>query len=126
MVYSQSNKGHIRPDLKVGKLARLAITEYLKIGSPEEVARLQNGEYCHNTFILNGTMPVLVPVDVIENAPAGSHVGEAGFYHAHYWTQEVEFAGVRYRMVNDWKEPPNPRDNRTPLEDWIRVQGLDL
>ena len=38
----------------------------------------------------------------------------------------VEYNGIKYRLVNDWKEPPNPRDNRTPLEDWIRRMGLEF
>ena len=118
----------IRPDLKVGKLARLAISTYIESENrdPAEIVRLQDGDYCHQTFGLNSTVPVLVPVAVIENAPTGIHVGEAGFYHAHYWTSVWSVDDDEYRIVNDWKEPPNPRDNRTPLEDWIRQMGLDL
>lgn len=123
-----TGNNHIRPDLKVGKLAKLAFSTYFQSAgcNPAEVARLQDGDYCHETFILNSTMPVLVPVSVIDHAPAGSQVGEAGFYHAHYWSQVFVVGGVKYRVVNDWKESPNPRDNRVPLEDWIRLMGLEL
>lgn len=118
----------ICPKLRVGRLARLAFTEYfLNHPDPEEIVRLQDGDYCHETFALSRTMPVLVPVSAIEQAPAGNRVGEAEFLQNHYWVRPVlEFDGVRYRVVNDWKEPPNPRDNRTPLEDWIRRMGLAL
>ena len=71
-------------------------------------------------------MPVLVPVTVMENAPAGTHVGEASFYDDKWWAPVYVVDGIEYRIVNDWKEPPNPRDNRTPLEDWIRRMGLVL
>jgi len=121
---------HIRPDLKVGKLARLAFSTYFQSADrdPAEIARLQNGDYCHETFVLNSTMPVLVPVSVIDHAPAGSHVGEAAFYKAKYWAEVFEIEGFEFRVVNDWKEPSphQPRDNRTPLEDWIRRMGLEL
>ena len=117
---SSINAGHIRPDLKVGKLAKFAFETYFQ--SPDrqdqEIARLQDGEYCHETFLLNSTMPVLVPVSTIESAPEGSHVGERDFYRDHYYARLIlEADGIKYRLVNDWKEPPNPRDNRTPLED---------
>lgn len=81
MLSSSGTNGRIRPDLKVGKLARLAVSTYINSEKrdPEEIVRLQDGDYCHRTFNLNNTMPVLVPVEVIENAPAGSRVGEAGF-----------------------------------------------
>lgn len=123
-----NDNNHIRPDLKVGQLARLAFSAYFQLPNrdPAEIVRLQEGEYCHDTFLLNRTMPVLTPVEVIDNAPDGGHVGEAGFYNTHYWSQVYEVDGIRYRIVNDWKESPNPRDNRTPLEDWIRRMGLDL
>lgn len=121
---------HIRPDLRVGRLARLAFSTYFNsVGcDPAEIVHLQDGEYCHNTFVLNRTMPVLVPVSVIEDAPDGSHVGQAGFYATKYWAQVFNVFGVEYRLVNDWKEPSQtqPRDNRTPLEDWIRSKGIVL
>jgi hypothetical protein len=63
----------IRPDLKVGRLARLAFEQYFSSSNcrEEEIARLQEGDYCHETFVLNSTMPALVPVSTIENAPSG-------------------------------------------------------
>lgn len=128
-IKSANNAGHIRPDLKVGKLAKLAFETYFHspVCQAQEIARLQDGDYCHETFLLNSTMPVLVPVSTIEAAPEGSHVGERGFYHNHYYVRPIlEADGIKYRLVNDWKEPPNPRDNRTPLEDWIRRKGLLL
>ena len=126
---SQNNAGHIRPDKKVGELAKLAFETYFD--SPDrqaqEIAQLQDGVYCHETFLLNSTMPALVPVSTIEAAPEGSHVGERGFYRNHYYARPfLEADGIKYRLVNDWKEPPNPRDNRTPLEDWIRRMGIRL
>lgn len=126
---SSINVGRIRPDLKVGALAQLAFETYFQ--SPDrqaqEIARLQDGAYCHETFLLNSTMPALVPVSTIEAAPEGGHVGERGFYRNHYYARPIlEADGIKYRLVNDWKEPPNPRDNRTPLEDWIRRMGLNL
>ena len=126
---SSINVGRIRPDLKVGALAQLAFETYFQ--SPDrqaqEIARLQDGAYCHETFLLNSTMPALVPVSTIEAAPEGGHVGERGFYRNHYYARPIlEADGIKYRLVNDWKEPPNPRDNRTPLEDWIRRRGLVL
>lgn len=122
------NAGRIRPDLRVGALARLAFETYFQ--SPDrqaqEIDQLQDGEYCHKTFLLNRTMPALVPVSTIEAAPEGRHVGERGFYQNHYYARPIlEADGIKYRLVNDWKEP-NPRDNRTPLEDWIRRMRLDL
>ena len=119
----------IRPDLKVGRLARLAFEQYFSSSNcrEEEIARLQEGDYCHETFVLNSTMPALVPVSTIENAPSGKRVGESTFYKKHYYTKPIlEFNGIKYRLVNDWKEPSNPRDNRTPLEDWIRRMGFEI
>lgn len=124
-----SSGDHIRPDKKVGKLAQLAFSTYLQSAKrdPAEIVRLQNGDYCHKTFVLNRTMPVLVPVSVIVNAPSGDQVGEAGFYKDHYYVKVFDVDGVEFRVVNDWKESPNnPRDNRTPLENWIRKMGLEL
>ena len=126
---SSTKAGRIRPDLKVGALARLAFETYFQSAGrqAQEIARLQDGEYCHETFLLNSTMPALVPVSTIEAAPEGGCVGERGFYRNHYYARPIlEADGIKYRLVNDWKEPPNPRDNRTPLEDWIRRMGLLL
>ena len=124
---TSSSTGRIRPDLKVGKLAKLAFEPSVQNPDPQEIIRLQDGHYCHETFLLNSTMPVLVPVSTIEDAPEGSHVGERAFYQNHYYTRPIlEADGIKYRIVNDWKEPPNPRDNRTLLEDWIRRMGLVL
>lgn len=127
--HPSNSAGRIRPDLKVGALARLAFETYFQSAGrqAQEITRLQDGKYCHETFLLNSTMPVLVPVSTIESAPEGSHVGEQDFYQDHYYsTLILEAEGIKYRLVNDWKEPPNPRDNRTPLEDWIRKMGLVL
>lgn len=123
-----NSSNHIRPDLKVGQLARLAFATYFQLDSrnPAEIIRLQNGEYCRNTFRVNSTMPVLLPIAVIDGAPNGFRVGEKGFLNARYGKTVYEIDGVRYRITNDWHEPPNPRDNRTPLEDWIRRIGLAL
>lgn len=120
------NAGRIRPDLKVGALARLAFETYFQNPDRQEIARLQDGDYCHETFLLNRTMPVMKRVDDILHAPAGFRVGEAGFLDRHYWKREFIVDGVEYRLVNDWHEPPTPRDNRTPLEDWIRRMGIQL
>lgn len=123
---SSSNAGRICPDQPVGKLARLAFETYFQNPDRQEIARLQDGEYCHETFRLNRTLPVMKRVDDILHAPAGSRVGEADFFDKHYWKREYIVDGVKYRLVNDWKEPPNPRDNRTPLEDWIRRMGIHV
>ena len=117
---------HIRPDLKVGKLAKLALETYFRNPDPAEIARLQDGEYGHRTFIINSTMPIVKRADEIDNAPEGRQTGGYDFYRQHYWAMQYDIGGVKYRVVNDWKESPNPRDNRTPLEDWIRRMGLSL
>lgn len=119
-------ENHIRPDLKVGALARLAFEIYFKDPDPEEILRLQNGDFCHRTFRIKRTMPVLKRIDEIETALAGTHSGERGFYDVHYWKKVYSIDGVKYRVVNDWHEPPNPLDNRAPLEDWIRRMDLVL
>ena len=126
--HPSSSVGRIRSDLKVGALARLAFETYFD--SPDrqaqEIARLQDGEYCHRTFRMTIALPVLKRVDEIVRAPAGTRVGERDFLHKHYWVKEYLIDRVKYRIVNDWHEPPNSRDNRTPLEDWIRRMGLAL
>jgi hypothetical protein len=119
----------ICPNKKVGDLARNAFVAFFQSQNccTEEIARLQDGDYCHETFTLNRTMPALVPVSTIDNAPAGKNVGESVFYKRHYYAKPIfEYNGIKYRFVNDWKEPPNPRDNRTPLEAWIRRMGLEF
>ena len=125
---SQNNAVHIRPDLKVGKLAKLAFETYFDFPDrqAQEIARMQDGEYCNRTFNMKAALPVLKRVDEIVRAPAGTRVGERAFLHEHYWVKEYLIDGVKYRIVNDWHEPPNPRDNRTPLKDWIRRMGLAL
>lgn len=123
---SSINAGRIRPDLKVGALARLAFETYFQNSDRKEIARLQDGDYCHETFRMKRKMPVMKRVADILRAPAGFRVGEAGFLDRYYWKREYIVDGVKYRLVNDWHEPPPPRDNRTPLEDWIRRMGLDL
>ena len=125
---SQNNAGHIRPDMRVGELAKLAFETYFD--SPDrqaqEIARLQVGEYCHRTFRMTKALPVLKRVDEIVRAPAGTRVGERAFLHERYWVKEYLINGVKYRIVNNWHEPPHSCDNRTPLEDWIRRMGLVL
>lgn len=123
---TSSGAGRIRPDLKVGKLAKLAFETYFQHPDRQEIIRLQDGDYCYETFGMKRKMPVMKPVDDILHAPRGSHVGEADFLDKRYWKQEYLVEGVKYRLVNDWHEPPNHRDNRTPLEDWIRRMGLVL
>ena len=118
--------GCIRSDLRVGALARLAFETYFRNADLVEIERLQSGEYGHETFRLNRTLPVIKRAHDIRNAPFGSHAGERDYLDNHYWRNEYDIGGVTYRIVNDWKEPPNPRDNRTPLEDWIRRMGLAL
>ena len=120
------NAGRIRPDLKVGALARLAFETYFQNPDRQEIACLQDGDYCHETFRLNRRMPVMKSVNEILHAPTGFRIGEAGFLDRRYWKREYIVDGVKYRLVNDWHDPPNPRDNRTPLEDWIRRMGLGL
>lgn len=120
---------HNGQDIRVGDLARRVFAAYFQSSNclSDEIARLQDGVYCHETFALNSTMPALVPVSAIENAPDGKKVGERGFYRQHYYAKPIfEYNGIKYRLVNDWKEPPNPRNNRTPLENWIRRMGLEF
>lgn len=121
-----SVRSRIRPELKVGKLARLAFKTYLRNPDRREIERLQDGDYCGKTFHLKRTLPALVRVANILQAPRGDKVGEKGYLHAHYWKDEFLVDGVKYRVVNDWHEPPNPVDNRTPLEDWICKVGIKL
>lgn len=126
MKSSRGKAGHIRPNLKVGKLARLALETYLRNPDLQEVARLQNGEYCRRTFKMKRSLPVMKRMDDILNAPHGDRVGEFGFLDSHYWKATYIVDGVKYRLVNDWHELPNPVDNRSLLEDWIRRMGIVL
>ena len=122
---TSSCAGRIRPDLKVGKLAKLAFETYIQNADRQEIIRLQDGEYCNRTFRLSPGLPVMKRVDDILHAPNGFLAGEAGYFKKHYWKDVYSVGGVKYRLVNDWHEPPNP-DKRTPLEDWIRRMGLAL
>ena len=126
---ANNKNAHIRPDLKVGKLAKLAFETYFRNPDKTEIKNLQDGEYCHSVFGTKTTMPVLKTVQEIQQAPNGIHVGEAGFYKVHYWAKPVlQFDGVSYRVCNDWHEPSarQPVDNRTSLEVWIRRMGITL
>ena len=116
----------IRSDLKVGQLARLAFETFLKDPDPAEFERLQEGEYCSNTFGLPPSLPVLKKEDDILNAPSGSRVGESYFLNRNYWSKRYLVNGVWYRVVNDWHERKNAIDNRPPLEKWINAHGLKL
>ncbi len=116
----------IRPDLKVGQLARLAFEMFLKTPDQKEIERLQDGEYCRKTFGLPPSLPVLKKEEDILNAPTGSRAGESYFLHRNYWSKRYLVDGVWYRVVNDWHEWKNANDNRSPLEEWILAHGLRL
>lgn len=121
------NAGHIRPDLKVGALARLAFETYFQRPDRQarEIARLQDGDYCNATFRLIPSLPVMKRVEEILQAPSGFRAGESGYLNRRYWKREYLIDGVKYRVTSNWHEPPHP-DNRTPLEDWIRRMELAL
>ena len=122
---TSSSAVRIRPDLRVGELAKLAFETFFQNPDRQEIIRLQDGEYCKRTFRLSPRLPVMKRVDDILHAPNGFQVGEAGYFKKCYWKDVYNVDGVKYRLVNDWHQPPN-RDNRTPLEDWIRRMGLIL
>ena len=124
---TSSGAGRIRPDLKVGKLAKLAFETYFQNPDRQarEIACLQDGDYCNATFRLIPSLPVMKRVDEILQAPSGFRAGESGYLNDRYWKREYLVDGIKYRLTSNWHEPPNP-DNRTPLEDWIRRMGLNL
>ena len=124
----QQQVREIRPDLRVGELARLAFETYFQSADrqAQEIARLQDGEYCNATFRLIPSLPVMKRVDEILQAPSGFRVGETGYLNRRYWKREYLIDGVKYRLTNNWHEPPHACDNRTPLEAWIRRMGLAL
>lgn len=125
---TSSGSGRIRPDLKVGALARLAFETYFRTAGcqAQEIARLQDGDYCNATFRMIPSLPVLKRVDEILQAPGGFRAGEFGYLNKRYWKREYLIDGVKYRLTSNWHEPPHSCDNRTPLEDWIRRMGLAL
>jgi hypothetical protein len=81
-----SRERHNGLDIKVGELAKKAFAAFFRSHNccADEIACLQDGAYCHETFALNSTMPALLPISVIENAPDGKKVGERSFYKKHY------------------------------------------
>lgn len=125
---SSINAGRIRPDLKVGALARLAFETYFQSAGcqAQEIARLQDGDYCNTTFRMIPSLPVMKCVNEILQAPSGFRAGESGYLNRRYWKREYLIDGVKYRVTNNWHEPPHSCDNRTSLEDWIRRMGLYL
>ena len=122
---TSSSAGRIRPDLRVGELAKLAFETYFQNPDRQEIILLQDGDYCHETFRMIPSLPIMKRVNEILQAPSGFRAGESGYLNKRYWKREYLVDGVKYRLTNNWHEPPRP-DNRTPLEDWIRRMGLNL
>ena len=125
---SSTKAGRIRPDLKVGALARLAFETYFQSAArqAQEIARLQEGDYCNATFRTIPSLPVMKSVDEILQAPGGFRAGESDYFNRRYWKREYLIDGIKYRVTSNWHEPPHSCDNRTPLEDWIRRMGIQL